>query len=35
MSAFALITILFIIEDLINKLHVHMDRKSGIDVYSI
>lgn len=35
MSAYALITELFIIEDLINELQVHMNRKSGIDVYSI
>ena len=35
MSAYALITVLFIIEDLINELQVHMNRKSGIDVCSI
>ena len=35
MSAYALITVLFIIEDLINELQVHMNRKSEIDVYSI
>ena len=35
MNGYALITVSFIIEDRINELHVHVDRKSRIDVYSI